>query len=52
MSPMKARIAGRALPEHAEEEGREERRIHEGKDELEEIHDVVEVRAQGRRRPC
>src|SRR5262249_38131977 len=30
-----------ALPEHAEEEGREQWRVHEGEDELEHVHDVV-----------
>ena len=36
-------VAGGALPEHAEEEGGEERRVDDGEDELERVHDVVEV---------
>ena len=36
-------VAGGALPEHAEEEGGEERRVDEGEDQLEDVHDVVEV---------
>jgi len=36
-------VAGGALPEHAEEEGCEERRVDDGEDELKRVHDVVEV---------
>ena len=36
-------VAGGALPEHAEEEGGEERRVDDREDELERVHDVVEV---------
>ncbi len=36
-------VAGGALPEHAEEEGGEERCVDDGEDELERVHDVVEV---------
>ena len=36
-------VAGGALPEHAEQEGGEERGVDDGEDELESVHDVVEV---------
>jgi len=35
-------MPGSSPPEHAEREGREQRRIHEREDELEQVHDVVE----------
>ncbi len=36
-------VAGGALPEHAEKESGEEGRVDDGEDELERVHDVVEV---------
>ena len=36
-------MAGSAFPEHAEEECREEGRVDEGEDQLEQVHDVVET---------
>ena len=36
-------VARGALPEHAEEEGGEERGVDNREDELERVHDVVEV---------
>ena len=36
-------MAGRAPPEHAEQEGREQRRVDEGEHELQHVHDVVEL---------
>jgi len=46
----KTRRAGGALPEHAQQEGGEQRRVHEGKHKLQDVHDVVEGRRRiGRR---
>src|SRR5271168_3317413 len=36
-------VACGALPEHSQEEGGEERSVDDGEDELERVHDVVEV---------
>jgi hypothetical protein len=36
-------MPGGSLPEHAEQKRGEQRRIDEGKDELERVHDVVEA---------
>src|SRR6185312_1439919 len=36
-------VAGGSLPEHAEQEGGEEGGVDNGEDELERVHDVVEV---------
>ena len=37
-------VARRALPEHAEQEGREQRRVDEREHQLQDVHDVVELR--------
>src|ERR1041385_8990790 len=37
------RLAGGASPEHAKEKGGKQRRIHKSKDQLEQVHDVVEM---------
>ena len=37
-------MAGRAPPEHAEQEGGEQRGVHEAEHQLEHVHDVVEGR--------
>ena len=42
-------VPGRALPEHPEQERREQRRVHEREDELQHVHDVVELRRDVRR---
>ena len=39
----KCAVARRPLPEHAQQERGEERRIHEAEDQLQRVHDVVEV---------
>ena len=39
----KCAVAGGALPEHAQQERGEQRRIHEAEDQLQRVHDVVEV---------
>ena len=44
--PVKAAVSGGSLPEHSQQEGRKQRRIHEGEHQLQEIHDVVELRRQ------
>jgi hypothetical protein len=36
----------RAHPEHAEQERREQRRVHEAENELQHVYDVVEPRGQ------
>ncbi len=41
--PVKAAWPVVRLPEHAEQEGGEERGVDDGEDELERVHDVVEV---------
>ena len=49
-SPVKAPVAGSALPEHAQQEGRKQRRVDEGEHQLEHVHDVVKARRHiGRR---
>ena len=50
--PGKCAVAGGPLPEHAQEEGRKERGIHKREDQLQRVHDVVEVdrRIRGRNR--
>ena len=39
-------MSGRAPPEHAEQEGGEKRSVHESEHQLEQIHDVVELRGE------
>jgi UDPglucose--hexose-1-phosphate uridylyltransferase len=41
---------GGALPEHAEQECREQRRIHEPEHQLQHVHDVIELRREPPRR--
>ena len=36
-------VTGGALPEHAQQEGGKQRRVHDGKHQLQRIHDVVEA---------
>jgi hypothetical protein len=36
-------VTGGALPEHAQQEGGEKRRVDEAEDELQRVHDVVEA---------
>ena len=49
-SPSERAVTRRALPEHPEREGREQRRVHEREHELQQIHDVVERAGDVRRR--
>jgi hypothetical protein len=42
----KGAVAGGALPEHAQQEGGEQRRVDEAEDQLQKIHDVVELRGE------
>mgnify|MGYP003693812349 CR=1 FL=1 len=44
--PDKRAVPGGASPEHAEQERGEERRVHEREHQLEQVHDVVEVRGE------
>ena len=39
--PRKCAVAIGALPKHPEQKGRKERRVDEGKNELQHVHDVV-----------
>ena len=44
------RVPSRAFPKHPQQKGRKQRRIHKREDQLQEVHDVVEMRGQIRRR--
>ncbi len=39
--PGESAVAGGALPEHAQQEGGEQRRVDEAEDQLQQVHDVV-----------
>ena len=42
-------MASGPLPEHAQQEGRKQRGVHEAEDKLQRVHDVVEVDGRVRR---
>ena len=41
-SPAERAVPGRPLPEHPQQEGREQGRVDEPEDQLEHVHDVIE----------